>query len=51
MRVDEDQRWMPFYLAQPVWNFINACLFHPPTWSVTYGRIRSSCVDTRREPM
>ena len=27
MRVDEDQRWMPFYLAQPVWNFINACFF------------------------
>jgi NADPH-dependent stearoyl-CoA 9-desaturase len=27
MRVDEDQKWMPFYLAQPLWNFINACLF------------------------
>jgi linoleoyl-CoA desaturase len=27
MRVDEDQRWRPFYLAQPLWNFINACLF------------------------
>ncbi|WP_137144326.1 acyl-CoA desaturase [Mycolicibacterium sp. CR10] len=27
MRVDEGQRWMPFYLAQPVWNFVNACLF------------------------
>ncbi len=27
MRVDEDQRWMPFYLAQPLWNFVNACLF------------------------
>jgi NADPH-dependent stearoyl-CoA 9-desaturase len=27
MRVAEDQKWMPFYLAQPVWNFINACLF------------------------
>ncbi|MFY2862092.1 fatty acid desaturase family protein [Mycobacterium sp. THU-M104] len=27
MRVDEDQRWTPFYLAQPLWNFINACLF------------------------
>ena len=26
MRVDEDQRWMPFYLAQPLWNFINALL-------------------------
>jgi NADPH-dependent stearoyl-CoA 9-desaturase len=27
MRVDEDQRWHPFYLAQPVWNFLNACFF------------------------
>src|SRR5690349_8667797 len=27
MRVDEDQRWRPFYLAQPLWNFINACFF------------------------
>ncbi len=27
MRVDEDQRWHPFYLGQPVWNFINACFF------------------------
>ena len=27
MRVDEDQRWMPVYLGQPLWNFINACLF------------------------
>jgi linoleoyl-CoA desaturase len=27
MRVDEDQRWHPFYIAQPLWNLINACLF------------------------
>jgi NADPH-dependent stearoyl-CoA 9-desaturase len=27
MRVDEDQRWQPFYLAQPLWNLINACVF------------------------
>ncbi|WP_299053840.1 acyl-CoA desaturase [uncultured Nocardioides sp.] len=27
MRVDEDQKWVPLYLAQPVWNFINACFF------------------------
>jgi fatty acid desaturase len=27
MRVDEDQPWHPVYLAQPLWNFINACLF------------------------
>ncbi|HZJ06964.1 MAG TPA: acyl-CoA desaturase, partial [Nocardioidaceae bacterium] len=27
MRVDEDQRWHPFYVAQPLWNFVNACFF------------------------
>jgi linoleoyl-CoA desaturase len=27
MRVDEDQKWIPLYLAQPLWNFINACFF------------------------
>jgi linoleoyl-CoA desaturase len=27
MRVDEDQRWHPMYLLQPVWNFVNACFF------------------------
>ena len=26
MRVDEDQRWYPLYLAQPLWNFVNAML-------------------------
>ncbi|MEO9321928.1 acyl-CoA desaturase [Nocardioides sp. C4-1] len=27
MRIDEDQRWAPFHLGQPLWNFINACFF------------------------
>ncbi len=27
MRVDEDQRWYPFHLGQPVWCFINALFF------------------------
>jgi linoleoyl-CoA desaturase len=27
MRVDEDQTWHPFYLAQPVWNFLNMLFF------------------------
>jgi linoleoyl-CoA desaturase len=27
MRVDEDQRWSPIYLGQPLWNLLNACLF------------------------
>ncbi|GAB7066991.1 acyl-CoA desaturase [Mycobacterium hodleri] len=26
MRVDENQKWVPFYVAQPLWNFINACV-------------------------
>jgi len=27
MRVDEDQPWQPRYLVQPLWNFVNACIF------------------------
>ena len=27
MRVDEDQRWKLFYLAQPLTNLVNACIF------------------------
>jgi fatty acid desaturase len=27
MRVDEEQPWKPRYLVQPVWNFLNACIF------------------------
>jgi linoleoyl-CoA desaturase len=27
MRVDEDQKWVPFYLLQPLWNAINAVVF------------------------
>jgi linoleoyl-CoA desaturase len=27
MRVDEDQRWTPFHLGQPIWCFINAVFF------------------------
>ena len=27
MRVDEDQEWQPRYLVQPLWNFVNACIF------------------------
>jgi linoleoyl-CoA desaturase len=27
MRVDEDQPWVPMYLLQPLWNFVNACFF------------------------
>ena len=27
MRVDEDQPWQPFYIVQPLWNFLNALFF------------------------
>ena len=27
MRVDEDQKWIPFYLFQPLWNAFNAMFF------------------------
>jgi fatty acid desaturase len=27
MRVDEDQKWSPFFLAGPLFNAINACIF------------------------
>ena len=27
MRVDEDQRWSPFFLGQPFYNLVNACFF------------------------
>jgi len=27
MRVDEQQRWHPIHLGQPLWNFVNACFF------------------------
>jgi NADPH-dependent stearoyl-CoA 9-desaturase len=27
MRVDEDQRWYPFHLGQPLWNLVNAFMF------------------------
>ncbi|HET6562487.1 MAG TPA: acyl-CoA desaturase [Marmoricola sp.] len=27
MRVDEDQPWQRRHLAQPLWNFVNACIF------------------------
>jgi linoleoyl-CoA desaturase len=27
MRVDENQKWHPFFLAQPLWNFVNALFF------------------------
>ncbi|TAL25684.1 MAG: acyl-CoA desaturase [Frankiales bacterium] len=27
MRVDEDQKWSPFYLGQPLYNFVNMLIF------------------------
>jgi fatty acid desaturase len=32
MRVAEEQQWEPRHLAQPIWNFITACIFE---WGIT----------------
>src|SRR3954454_2347410 len=39
MRVDEDQPWKPRYLVQPLWNFINACIFEYGimTYDIEFG--------------
>jgi fatty acid desaturase len=64
MRVDEDQPWHPLYLAQPLWNFVNACFFEygiaaydlelganiakGRTWSTRCCPARRSCRPWRR---
>jgi linoleoyl-CoA desaturase len=47
MRVDEDQRWMRFYLAQPVWNLINACMFEYgiAAYDLEIGKVLSGRAD------
>jgi fatty acid desaturase len=32
MRVAEEQPWQPRHLAQPIWNFVTACIFE---WGIT----------------
>ena len=51
MRVDEDQRWYPLYLAQPLWNFINACFFEYgiAAYDLELGRNLSKPKDKRPE--
>ncbi|KRB78603.1 fatty acid desaturase [Nocardioides sp. Root190] len=51
MRVDEEQRWYPLYLAQPLWNFINACLFEYgiAAYDLELGRNLSKPKDKRPE--
>ena len=51
MRVDEEQRWHPFHLGQPAWNFINACLFEYgiAAYDLELGRHLSMPKDKRPE--
>jgi fatty acid desaturase len=49
MRVDEDQRWIPFYLAQPLWNFINACFFEYGIAAYDLELFRNLTTKRRRE--
>jgi fatty acid desaturase len=39
MRVDEDQPWKPRHLVQPLWNFVNACIFEYGimTYDIEFG--------------
>ena len=41
MRVDEEQRWHPMHLGQPIWNFINACFFSTASRCTTWSSARS----------
>jgi len=47
MRVDEDQRWKPLYLVQPVSNAINACFFQYgiAAYDLEVGRFLKGRVD------
>lgn len=47
MRVDEDQRWKPLYLVQPVSNAINACFFQYgiAAYDLEIGRFLKGRVD------
>jgi len=47
MRVDEDQRWKPLYLVQPVSNALNACFFQYgiAAYDLEVGRFLKGRVD------
>lgn len=51
MRVDEEQKWYPMYLAQPLWNFVNACFFEYgiAAYDLDLGRNLSRPKDKRPE--
>ena len=48
MRVDEDQPWHPFFLVQPLWNFINACFFEYGIAAYDLGSARTSSASSSR---
>ena len=47
MRVDEDQRWVPLYLLQPVWNGLNALAFEYgiAAYDLEIGKVLKGRVD------
>jgi len=49
MRVDEDQRWYPMYLFQPLTNFINMLIFEYGIagYDLEYGKMRKVPKDKR----
>jgi NADPH-dependent stearoyl-CoA 9-desaturase len=53
MRVDEEQRWVPSYLFQVPWNFINACIFEYgiAAYDLDLGRNLRKTKDQRRAGM
>ena len=50
MRVDEDQPWHPFHLGQPLWNFVNACLFQYGIAAYDLQLGKNLRKDRRRDP-
>jgi linoleoyl-CoA desaturase len=51
MRVDEDQPWHPLHIGQPLWNFVNACLFEYgiAAYDLDLGR-NLATAERRRDP-
>ncbi|MEH1057915.1 acyl-CoA desaturase [Micromonospora sp. CPCC 206171] len=50
MRVDEDQKWHPMHLGQPLWNFVNACFFEYGIAAYDLELGRNLQKDRRKDP-
>ena len=49
MRVDEDQKWVPLYLAQPLWNFLNMLIFEYgiAAYDLEVGKVLKGRIDKK----